>query len=82
MKRKALALTLNLALFASVVAGVQVVEVVNANFGGPIPPALPIFYIRGDGTIDPLSAPLSQSGDTYSLTNNIVDYTIEIKKIT
>lgn len=80
MKRIALALTLIISLFVSIVAGVQVVEVVKANLVVPFPPDLPIFYIRSDGTIDPPSAPLNQSGDTYFLMNNIVDYTIKIQK--
>jgi len=80
MKRIALALTLIIALFVLIMAGVQVVEVVKANLVVPIPPDLPIFYIRSDGTIDPTSAPLSQSGDTYFLMNDIVDYTIKIQK--
>ena len=80
MKRIALALIFIIALFVSMVAGVQVVEVVKANLVVPFPPDLPIFYIRSDGTIDPPSAPLNQSGDTYFLKNNIVDYTIKIQK--
>ncbi len=67
-------------LLCSLVAGLQSVEVATANFVGSIPPALPIFYIRSDGTIDPASAPISQSGDTYSLTKEIADYTIKIQK--
>ena len=28
-------------------------------------------HIKGDGTIDPIGAPITQSGDVYTLTNNI-----------
>ena len=59
---------------------VEAVEVIEANFTYPIPPSLPVFYIRSDGSIEPPSAPLEQSGNTYYLTGEIVDYTIKIQK--
>jgi parallel beta-helix repeat protein len=59
---------------------VEAIEVTEANFTYPIPPSLPVFYIRSDGSVEPPSAPLEQSGNTYYLTGEIVDHTIKIQK--
>jgi hypothetical protein len=77
MKRKALALTLILALLFSVVAGGVFVDVGKANFT-PLPELPPPIYIRSDGRIEPSSVPLQRVGNTYTFTNNI-NNTIEIQ---
>ena len=40
----------------------------------------PAFTINSDGTIDPSTAPIRRSGDTYTLTDNIAGYTIIINR--
>ncbi|MCW4016782.1 MAG: right-handed parallel beta-helix repeat-containing protein [Candidatus Bathyarchaeota archaeon] len=47
----------------------------------PIPyTSLPRIYIRSDGTVDPVTAPIQQVGDMYVFTNNVVNYTLEIQR--
>jgi parallel beta-helix repeat protein len=79
MKRKALAATLILALLISIIVGMQPVNVAVANFT-PLPPDLPHIYIRSDGSVHPLTAPIQKVGDTYTFTSDIIDYTIEVQR--
>ncbi len=37
-------------------------------------------YVRSNGTVDPPLLPIQRSGNVYVLTDNIVNYTIEIQK--
>lgn len=63
----------------SQMTSVEAIEVTKANFTIN-PPSLPTFYIRSDGSIEPPSAPLRKSGNTYYLTDEVDDFTIRIQK--
>jgi parallel beta-helix repeat protein len=45
----------------------------------PPPPEWPSIYIKSDGSIKPSTAPIQRTGRTYTLTENITNYTIEIQ---
>jgi len=45
-----------------------------------IPINLPNITIRADGTVDPTDAPIQWTGNTYSLTEDIVNYTLRIQR--
>ena len=53
----------------------------SASVGLPIPVLLPINhgYIKQNGAVDPPNLPINQSGNIYTLTSNIVNYTIEVQ---
>ncbi len=78
-KKSLLALSFILVLLVPILAGVQLVNVAKAN---PIilPSLAPPIYIRSDGSIDPSTAPIQQSGNVYMLTDNVFNCTIEIQK--
>ena len=74
------ALTLILALLLTAVASSVLVNLTSANFMPPIPD-LPHIYIRGDGTVEPSSAPIQHVGDTYTLTKNLIlENVIEVQR--
>jgi parallel beta-helix repeat protein len=75
MKRTALALTLILALLAVVVA-----DRALANPHLFLYPDLPHVYIRSDGSVEPSSAPIERTADTYALTFSIVGFTLEVQR--
>lgn len=50
----------------------------TANFT-PLPTLPAPVYLRSDGSVDPLTAPLQRVGDTYTFTNNI-NNTIEVQR--
>jgi parallel beta-helix repeat protein len=62
----------------SLVAGLQVVEVAEANFLIP-PNSLPTIYIRSDGSIEPSSAPVQQENKVYTLSSNLTGTTLEVQ---
>lgn len=66
-------------LLFSTVAGTLLVNLAAANFT-PLPSLPPPIYIRSDGSIDPSTAPIQRVGNTYTLTNNITNGTIEVQR--
>lgn len=68
MKLKALALTFVLVLLFSVVGAQFVVSVAGNPSNLPEKPSQ--IYIKPDGSIEPSSAPIQRSGNTYTLTND------------
>jgi parallel beta-helix repeat protein len=81
MNKKALtAATIIFFFMFSLITEMQAIAIARANFVGPIPPDLPKVYIRSNGTIDPPSTAIRQSGNTYFLIDDIVDCTIEVQK--
>ncbi len=75
MKRKALALVM--ALLFSAVAGTQL----NLAIADPIPiPELPPICIRGDGNIEPSTAPIKRVGNVYTFTRDIDGFEIEVQR--
>jgi len=78
MKRTALVLELIIALSVSLMVGAQFVGSAEANFT-PLPELPTPIYIRNDGSVEPSTAPLKRTGNTYTFTGNIDD-TIEIQR--
>jgi hypothetical protein len=81
MKRKAFASSLILWLAVSTLTAIGFVGLTKAN--GYVPPErLPLgqAYIRSNGDVDPSTLPIQRLGNVYALTNNIVNYSIEIQK--
>ena len=78
IRRKSFAATLLLGLLFSTVPGIQLINLVYANFT-PLPELPTPIYIRHDGSVEPSTAPLQRAGNTYIFTNNI-DNTIEIQR--
>ncbi len=66
-------------LIFSALIGVQFVKLAEANFF-PIPIPQPAFVIRSDGSIDPPTAPIQRVEEVYTLTDNIVGFTIAIER--
>ena len=58
----------------------QFTNLSSANFLPYPGPDLPRIYIRSDGSIEPTTAPIERSGNQYTLTDNIILYTIEIQR--
>jgi parallel beta-helix repeat protein len=77
MGKKAVSITIIIALL--VVPAVQFTSFSSANFFPYPGPDLPRIYIRSDGSVEPLTAPIERTGNTYKLTDNVVLYTIEIQ---
>lgn len=66
-------------LILSLFSGSKFVGLVTANFF-PIPIPQPAFTIRSDGSIDPPTASIHRDGNVYTLTDNIVNYTIAAER--
>jgi hypothetical protein len=60
----------------SFLIGIQAVEIVNAN---PMPTPYPRIYINADGSIQPQTAPIRREGSTYSLSGNIVNFSLVLE---
>ena len=80
--KKALALTLIMALLLSALSGTPFVRLVVANFTQPAPPQIPSIYIRSNGSksIEFQELPIQQVEDVYTLTGNIVNYSIVVQQ--
>src|SRR5512135_1267353 len=79
MKKTALAPTIILVLLVLTSAGMQFVRFSSANFF-PVPVPSPAYIIKSDGSVDPSLAPIQRTGNTYTLTSDIVGYTIAIER--
>lgn len=66
-------------LAGSLIAGLQFVSLTQANFFPDPGPDLPRIYIKSDGNVEPITAPIERIGSVYKLTDNIILYTIEIQ---
>ncbi len=77
MKKTAVLLVVVCAFLVSV-SPLTVFEV-EAN-PGPVNLSIRHGYIRSSGEVDPPSLPISRVGNTYTLTGNIVNYTLEIQR--
>jgi parallel beta-helix repeat protein len=77
--KKILPLTIMLLLLFSIVAQAEFVGYSNGN-----PSSMNIHirqaYLRSNGAIDPPTLPIQRVGDTYTLVDNIVNYTLEIQR--
>jgi hypothetical protein len=51
---------------------------VDANFM-PMQTPQPSIVIKGDGTVDPVSSPIQRDGNVYTLTGDIVGYTLAVE---
>jgi hypothetical protein len=81
MKRKAFASLLMLWLAVPTLVAIGFVGLTKAN-GYVAPEKVPVgqAYIRSNGDVEPPTLPIQRSGNVYALTNNIVNYSIEIQK--
>ena len=78
MKITDLALKLIAVLLSSAVATTLLIGLAEANFI-PLPELPSPIYIRNDGSVEPSTAPLKRTGNTYTFTDNISN-TIEIQR--
>ncbi len=58
---------------------VQLTNFSSANYFPYPGPDLPRIYIKSSGDVEPATAPIERSGNTYKLTGDIVLYTVEIQ---
>jgi hypothetical protein len=65
-------------IIISLLTGLQVFDLAEANFSPPPAPPAPI-YIQSDGSIDPSNAAIDKAGNLYVLTGNLVDQRIIIQ---
>ena len=80
MNEKQLLITVFSSLFLlSLLVGVQFVRLAEANFM-PVPTPQPAFTIRSDGSVDPPTAPIQRNGEIYTLTDDIIGYTIAVER--
>lgn len=78
MKKKALSASLALALLISSLAVMQLIDLANAN---PVAPkGYPQITINSDGSITPPTAPINRTGNIYTLTEDLVEQTIVIRR--
>jgi len=77
MKRIATKLISNLVVF--LVAGALLVNVSFANFIPDSGPDIPHIYIRNDGSIQPETSLIEKTGNIYKLTDDIIEYTVDIE---
>lgn len=75
--RKAFPAATFLALLISAVAGAQFVNWAWAN-GIPMPPLSQI-YIKGDGTVEPSTAPIQREGNLYTIVGALPKSSIEVQ---
>ncbi len=80
MKKTALALILIFALLFSALTGSQIIHFCSANFFPDPGPDLQRIYIRSNGNVEPATAPIERTGNTYKLTDNIIMHTIVIQR--
>lgn len=72
-------ISLGLICLLSLAFATQFIEPAEANFM-PIPIPQPAIVIRGDGSIDPQTAPIQRDENTYTFTDNITGYTLAVEK--
>jgi parallel beta-helix repeat protein len=78
MKIKTSALTIISILLVSLMVGMQSAKIARANFIGALPPRYTI-QIESDGTVNPANAPINRIGNSYTLTDDLVNTTIHIE---
>ena len=81
-KRQTSALLLILALITGIaLAPIELILQAEAN---AIPPpeqlATEHGYIRNDGAVEPTTLPIQRNGNFYGLTNNILNYTLDVQR--
>ena len=70
-----------LLVFCMVLASFPYFQVVEANPSSMVPRVPePAFAIKGDGSVDPSTAPIRRDGDIYTLTDNIVGYSVIVER--
>ncbi|XHH10137.1 MAG: nitrous oxide reductase family maturation protein NosD [Candidatus Bathyarchaeia archaeon] len=77
MKRANVASLVVVLLFLAVV---QLSSFSSANYFPYPGPDLPHIYIKSDGTIEPVTAPIEKTGNIYKLTDDISLHTVEIQR--
>ena len=77
-KKQVLTTAFILVLLFSAMVGVQFVRLAAANFLPP-PPPISHIYIRGDGSVEPSTAPIQRVGNVYIFMNNLLNSSIEVQ---
>ena len=69
-------------IFAFVIISMAMAPLVSLSSANPSPVGLSINhgFVRSNGEIDPPTLPIQRIGNCYILTNNIVNYTLEIQR--
>jgi len=80
MKRKVLSSLLILWLAGSTLAAIGFINLTNANPSSIVMAPIKHAYIRSNGNIDPPTLPIQRSDNVYVLTDDILNYTIEIQR--
>ncbi|MGB9841262.1 MAG: right-handed parallel beta-helix repeat-containing protein, partial [Candidatus Bathyarchaeales archaeon] len=79
MKKTTLLTTLAAVILLSATFSLQFNWKAEANFL-PLPTPSPAITIKRDGSIEPSTAPIQRSGNTYTLTEDISGYTIVVER--
>ena len=70
-----------LLVFCMVLASIPVFHLVEANPSSMVPRVPePAFAIKSDGSVDPSTAPIRRDGDIYTLTDNVVGYSVIVER--
>ena len=70
-----------LLVFCMVLASIPVFDIVEANPSSMVPRVPePAFAIKSDGSVDPSTAPIRRESDVYTLTDNIVGYSVIVER--
>jgi parallel beta-helix repeat protein len=73
-----------LIIVSFVVSSIITSELVSLSSANPVPqggvPSIRHGFIRSNGDVDPSRLPIQRNGNSYVLTNNIVNYTLEIQR--
>jgi nitrous oxidase accessory protein NosD len=81
MRRRITTLLILFLLFGTTFTTIIPTKAESASGGLPIPVLLPINYgyIKQNGAVEPANLPINKTGNIYTLTNNIENYTIEVQ---
>jgi nitrous oxidase accessory protein NosD len=73
-----------LLILAFAVSSVAMAELICLSSANPIPPegipSIKHAFIRSNGDVEPSTLPIQRNGNSYVLTNNIANYTLEVQK--
>lgn len=76
--------TAMLVIIAFAVSSLSIAGIVSLSGANPIPPgggpSINHGFIRSNGDVDPPTLPIQRNGNSYVLTNNIENYTLEIQR--
>lgn len=77
--KKTASTTVLMLLLSLMLVSLPEINIAEANIM-PIPTPQPAIIIRSDGSVEPSTAPIQRSGRVYTLTDDIVGYTIAVER--